>query len=587
MNKVIVSVFIFTITILTLTYSLKLDNYTYAVVISETAYNEAGWKEVADSLLKKHGRTGSRLITWKTSINEVKPDLASFMPTYIGFIARPVIECNSSFIASVSQLTRNLDTDPYGDGFWGVITGYKASDALRAISEPLLIKTTVLASERIAYEPPLQRYYQAVGLPCDSYTKTDYLFANTNGQVYSIQQRPDNQRDRSKIMAKWLNAQSIELSVPGKGSIKGPVDCVITGGHGNVNLWQMHYDGPGTEGFLVSSDGQLFARPYSGNSIAINSPAPRIFWHVSNCLMGSPDKKNNWVYAAFHTGHAVQMFGFIPPASMGDEFMAWGLFDRVTKFAGKYTLPQGHFITNNCAQFELRHPTGFFHMNGVQRYMDSTVVYGDPAADVNFIDMEDSSRVYAENFTYSTGTRGISTFEYSVTALAHTIEFGKGYCYQFRPVYFMPVRINPSTVTIIRNDGSTAEITDNLVLWEMLTSGKSLKKGSTKKLIWTADIIDKEKTPVVPKPDNSNGFFVITISEKTIKIQTNSIPFGKTKLFVNDISGKQVMKSDFYFDGSRYETAINRKELTPGFYMATVKHKTNTIVKPFLVMNTY
>jgi hypothetical protein len=212
--------------------------------------------------------------------------------------------------------------------------------------------------------------------------------------------------------------------------------------------------------------------------------------------MGNPNDKNNIVYAAFHTGSAIQIFGFINNASAGDEFMAWGVYDRVTKFAGKYTLAKAFHMSNNNAQFELQHPSGEFVNAQVKLFMDSTVFYGDPAADVAFHDFGDSTKVYKEDLTYSTNVQGKAEFNYTITAIAHDISFGKGYCYVLRPTIILPVRIDPTTVTVTKNSGKTTEILDNQVIWEMLSKGETLRKGQSKTLQWTALVTDNKTVAV-------------------------------------------------------------------------------------------
>ncbi len=465
--------------------------YTYAVVCSEAAYSDNGWKSVADSLVKKHAAKGEcRLFKWKSEVGEVKTSLGNFNPDYIAFIAKPVTECNTSFIVAVHRLCRTLDNDPYGDAVWGIVTGYKAEDALRAVSESLHIKTVLAASGNLSYEPPIERFYQAIGMTCDSYTKTDYLFNGKRGSVYTENKRPDNEQDRIKIVSKWLNSESLNISIQGKGTIDGAVDCIITGGHGNVNLWQCHYPEAGSEGYMRSSGGKLYGSPYSGSSIEINAKTPKVYWCASNCLMGNPDNKDNVVYGAFGSGRAVQMFGFIINASAGDEFMAWGVYDRVTKRAGKLTLPQGYFLSNNNALFEIRNPGNLINTRLVQPFMDSTVFYGDPAADVQFHSFGDSSHAFKTGITMASIGDGLTEFTYTYTMIAHDLEYGEGYCYQFRPASLLPVRIDPSTVAIVKNEGNKCEITDNMLLWEMLSKGEKLSKGLSKTLKWHAKVTD-------------------------------------------------------------------------------------------------
>jgi hypothetical protein len=182
--------------------------------------------------------------------------------------------------------------------------------------------------------------------------------------------------------------------------------------------------------------------------------------------------------------------GFVNSASAGDEFMAWGTYDRLTKNSGRYTLPQSFFLANNNAQFELLHPTGLFTAGDIRTYMDSTVFYGDPLGNVFFADCGDSTKMFQEKFTCTETGQSQATFEYSLTASAMSITFDKGYCYQFRPAFVLPGRIDPSTVSIQKNDGHTADITDNLLVWEMLSKGESMAKGSVKTLKWTAKLAD-------------------------------------------------------------------------------------------------
>jgi hypothetical protein len=564
------------ILILSINTSAQNRSYTYAVVCSEAAYSDNGWKMVADSLVKKHSGIGqSRLFTWKSQVGDVKAALGAFNPDYVAFVAKPATECNSSFVVAVHRLCRTLDSDPYGDAVWGIVTGYKAEDALRAISESLPIKTVLAASGNLSYEPPIQRFYQAIGMTCDSYTKTDYQFAGTRGSVYSENKRPDNEQDRIKIVSKWLNSESLNISIAGKGTISGAVDCIITGGHGNVNLWQSHYPEAGTEGFMKSSGGKLFGTPYSGSAIEINAKTPKVFWCASNCLMGNPDSKDNFVYGAFGSGHAVQMFGFIINASAGDEFMAWGVYDRVTKRAGTLTLPQGYFLSNNNALFEIQNPGNLINTGLVKPFMDSTVFYGDPAADVRFHSFGDTAHAFKNDITMRNVNDGLTEFTYTYTMLAHDLEYGEGYCYQFRPASLLPVRIDPSTVTIVKNDGHKCEITDNLVIWEMLSKGEKLSKGLSKTLTWRAKVTDMK---------TAAGRCIQSTERSAIKEEIRHIRNGTTSSFrlnglsdntyslsVIDLTGKVCFFKTLSTSGNRTATVSIDKELPAGVYCAKVK----------------
>lgn len=556
--------------------------YKYAVVCSEAAYAENGWKSVSDSLVKKHALKGEcKLFTWKSQVSEVKSGLGEFNPDYVAFVAKPATECNTSFVVAVHRLCRALDSDPYGDAVWGIVTGYKPEDALRAISDSLNIKTVLAASNNISYEPPIQRFYQAVGMNCDSYTKTDYLFPGSRGSVYTENKRPDNEQDRIKIVSKWLSSESLNISIQGKGTISGPLDCIITGGHGNVNLWQCHYPEAGTEGYMRSSAGKLSGSPYSGAAIEINAKTPKVYWCLSNCLMGNPDSKDNIVYGAFGSGRAVQMFGFIINASAGDEFMAWGVYDRVTKLTGKLTLPQAYFLSNNNALFEIRNPGNLINTGLIQPFMDSTVIYGDPAADVYFHPFGDTAHAYKTDLKMTNSTNGLTEFAYTFTMLAHDQPYDEGYCYQFRPAEMLPVRIDPSTVSVVKNDGHKCDITDNLMIWEMLSKGEKLSRNTPKTLTFRAKITDAKATAVISLPVVKKQ--VATIEMHSIMIGAsqyvllNGLTKGNYTLSIIDLRGKMYSTKTVAHSGIGVAQVSVEQALPAGVYCGVVKGDWSTV----------
>jgi hypothetical protein len=258
--------------------------------------------------------------------------------------------------------------------------------------------------------------------------------------------------------------------------------------------------------------------------------------------MGNPNNKDNVVYAAFGSGHAVQMFGFVNNASAGDEFMAWGVYDRVTKSAGTYTLPQGFFLSNNNALFEINNPSGQMNTRLVEQFMDSTVFYGDPAGDVKFYDPGDSAKAFKSDITFEQDNSGNASFTYTFTMVAHDLEFGTGYCYQFRPASLLPVRIDPSSVEITKNEGHKALITDNLLIWEVLSQGQKLAKGNTKTLQWTAKITDdktgKRIKTYSPLPPKKLPKLVASVKKSELLIKIKDIPKGSFDLQITDLNGK-------------------------------------------------
>ena len=81
-------------------------------------------------------------------LREALPKLREQFPRYACFVATPE-EATKEFVASVHQLTRQLDDDPYPDCFWGILTGYDAANALRLAKqkEPLTVRKVAAGTE--------------------------------------------------------------------------------------------------------------------------------------------------------------------------------------------------------------------------------------------------------------------------------------------------------------------------------------------------------------------------------------------------------------------------------------------------------
>ena len=81
---------------------------------------------MVEVLVEKHG---AQVVEYGSSVTESLTSLRKQFPRHTCFVAQPD-EVTKKFVAEVHQLTRKLDDDPYTDTFWGVITGYNATNAL-------------------------------------------------------------------------------------------------------------------------------------------------------------------------------------------------------------------------------------------------------------------------------------------------------------------------------------------------------------------------------------------------------------------------------------------------------------------------
>jgi hypothetical protein len=579
--------------------------YRYAVVVRDAAYSDAGWKAVADSLIKKHGKTlGAKLFTWSSSVTEVKGALSAFKPDYIGFVCRPVADVNSAFINDASVLTRGLDADPYTDAVWAIVTGYAAADALRAIKDSLIVKTTLSGYLTAMTNPtpanaPQRWFYQSIATfePWQDFTppwNIDQLVYNLpNGSVKTMKNDPSNiVNDRIVTFSNWLNAQSLALAVPGGGSISGPVDLFTTSGHGNVNVWQAHYPTAAPEGYLISQNGQLYGSPNQGSALPINCKTPKVYCATGNCLIGNPDNLGNLPYAWFHTGRCVQMFGYIIETNY--EYLGWGQWYRFSEFPGVCNVAESWFITHNSMMLDYVNKTpGVYNQALMEQFMNTTVVYGDPKAIAYLSDLGDSSHPYLEKFTRVKGAgQAPDTFEY--TATGHLASGAKGdvnpFCYGLRPFKYLPVRIDPASVKVVKNDGHTAVITENFMLWSMLEgSSDKLNKGSSKTLRWTAKTVEEltpVQTPVAQAKRVRAQWTVIPLMKTgVIALRYSGVAKGKISVYVYSAAGREIAfrRSGATESGGSGQLIVEMRTPSPGTYYAEVRDEAMVEHVPFVI----
>lgn len=116
----------------------------YTILVSRETAALPEWREVVCALADKYKAKG-----WNVAVEEL-PDfskeslavsLRNTQARYAAAVMRPQ-EISRPVVAALHRASRMVDDDPWGDCIWGVVTGYKAADALRIArtDEPLVIK---------------------------------------------------------------------------------------------------------------------------------------------------------------------------------------------------------------------------------------------------------------------------------------------------------------------------------------------------------------------------------------------------------------------------------------------------------------
>ena len=321
----------------------------YAVVVSRATHQQADWKPVVEALVQRHH---AKVIEYDKQVGQTLDALKQAFPRYTCFVAQPA-EASREFVAAVSDLARKLDDDPYTDTLWGILTGYTAQNALAiARHEQPLVVHRVSAGTQFALDCCEQ------GIWYDELVKNKVVYKKPGGEPNELR-GPD---DTTEAMAKALNEYRPDL--------------FITSGHATERDWQLGFRY--RNGQFRCAEGRLFGLDTGGKRHQIDSPNPKVYLPVGNCLMGHIDRPDCMALAWMNSAGVKQMIGYTVSTWFG--YAGWGCLNYFVEQPGRYTFTEAFFANQQALIHSLESDAGDAATRKGLKF-DSTVVafYGDPA----------------------------------------------------------------------------------------------------------------------------------------------------------------------------------------------------------------
>jgi zinc protease len=403
----------------------------YAIVVSAATRSDPAWAAVVAALEAKHRGRGPHVIEWQESMDEAVRPLAASMPRYACFVARPE-EAGRDFVAAVHRLARRLDDDPYGDVLWGILTGYDAANALAIAStaEPLVVHR-VTAGTELAMDRVVE------------------------GEWFCELQRNRMVRKRAGGEAEELRGPDDTTAALAARLSDGVTDLFVTSGHATERDWQIGF---GYEnGQFRSGGGRLWGLDTSGRRIPIESPNPKVWLPVGNCLAGHIDGPDALALAFMNSCGVRQMIGYTVPTWFG--YAGWGLLDTFVEQPGRFTLCEAFHANHHALVHRLETHAAPGDERGLRFDRDVVAFYGDPAWDVR---MAAGPLQYRQTLTEADGV-----FTLEVVPLDGTRSFApvntNGSQRGGRPiVQFLPRRL--AAVEVVEGGAWKPVVTDTFIL---------------------------------------------------------------------------------------------------------------------------
>lgn len=448
---------------------------SYAVVVSKTTAEDAGWKMVVDKLVERHHAT---IITYDKSVKESADELKKQMPRYTAFVGRAG-ELGVQYVADVHRLTRRLDDDPYTDTQWGIVTGPTADDALRIASdaEPLVIKNAV----------------GTTGINLALYENAAFLSDGKKGEFVSHVEGKDEKLQEEDGDRTTRFRDTMDKVQP---------NIVISSGHATQKNLEM----PFSTGNLVCKNNQFYTLPLkSREAKAFETKSKKVYFAVGNCLAGNIDRPDCMALTWLGAGNTNQMVGYTVVTWFGKG--GWGTLELLNDVPGMYDVADCFFFNHQSLiytletrfpkiareDFDIADPIKIEptlekiaqaagkmprkdSQDAVGYSFDRDVVafYGDPAWEARL----DASRVSAPISTKL--SHDGNTWKFEVTALADT-EAHRAVA------HWLPQRVQSPTL----KEGQDLKpiLTDNFVY---IPATPAMKKGQTLSVVFTADAVAPE-----------------------------------------------------------------------------------------------
>lgn len=328
-------------------WGTMLQGADYAVVVSRKTSNDPDWGKVVEELRSKHQ---ADVVTYDSTVAEALPALRKLFPRYACFVVQPG-EAGKEFVGQVHRLTREFDDDPYTDCFWGILTGYDAGNALRIAKhkEPLVIHK-VASGTNVALEM------------CDE------------GIWYC-------ELKQGRMVKKEKGGEPRELSGPAdttealaKTLTEYQADLFVTSGHATERDWQIGYSY--RNGQFRCEKGVLYGLDTKRERYPIQSPNPKVYLPIGNCLMGHIDGTDAMALAFMNSAGVNQMIGYTVPTWFG--YAGWGCLDYFVEQPGRYTFAEAFFANQAALIHRLQTEPGR-DAKGLTYDRDTVAFYGDPA----------------------------------------------------------------------------------------------------------------------------------------------------------------------------------------------------------------
>lgn len=294
----------------------------YAIVVPA---NHPELDGAVQALKTKHAGFGAKVFTYKQDVREVLPDLREMLPYYTCFVT-PKELAGRAFTVEVSRMAREILPDPYVDTFWGILTGYDATD-IRRVAE---FKGPIDITDALDM---VGGFHHSLMRRCYSFDETQ---KDHNLRITDPAKKYDNEHT---LIDKDFSNEFLKLV---KG---GGFQIMMTSGHASEHDWSCGYLSPNM--YIIDRKGVLAVRDTRGRVTEFKDMTPKIWCAAGNCLIGDiPHGEDSCMATAMiHSFGVYQFMGYTIETWFGRQ--GWTAQGMLTDYPGYYSFVESFHFANS------------------------------------------------------------------------------------------------------------------------------------------------------------------------------------------------------------------------------------------------
>ena len=150
---------------------------------------------------------------------------------------------------------------------------------------------------------------------------------------------------------------------------------MITSGHATERDWQIGFRF--RSGQFRCADGRLYGLDTQKAKHPIDSPNPKVYMPIGNCLMGHVKDRDAMALAWMNSAGVTQMIGYTIPTGYG--YGGWGCLDYFVEQPGRYTFTEAFLANHHALIHRMNDPaTDARTQQRLRGDRDVVAFYGDP-----------------------------------------------------------------------------------------------------------------------------------------------------------------------------------------------------------------